>query len=265
MINKLGVQAYTFRQYYDGENASEATLDHAFRTVKALGYDEIQTAGFGKIGLEKYCELAHAAGLTIVGTHYDFREMVEDTDEAMRKHREILKTNLMGIGSMPPEARTDREELFRFIDRVNHIADKIKDYGFKFTYHNHHFEFVRIDGEKTVMDYLFEGLNPETVSFCLDTHWVQRGGGDPATWIGKLAGRIDILHLKDMKVVYKDGKIEPMITEIGAGNMDFDGIIDVSARTGVKYYCVEEDICPGDPLDSLKVSADYIKAKYMVK
>lgn len=265
MINKLGVQAYTFRKYYDGENANEQTLAHAFRTVKALGYDEIQTAGFGKIGLEKYCELAHDAGLTIVGTHYDFREMLEDTDEAMRKHREILKTDLMGIGSMPMEARTDKAELFKFIDQVNRFAEKIKDYGFKFTYHNHHFEFLRIDGNKTLMDYLYEGLNPQTVSFCLDTHWVQRGGGNPTTWIEKLSGRIDILHLKDMAVLNNNGNIEPKITEIGNGNIDFDSIIDVSARTAVKYYCVEQDICPGDPLDSLKISADYIKEKYMVK
>ena len=112
------------------------------------------------------------------------------------------------------------------------------------------------------MDYLYEGLNPETVSFCLDTHWVQRGGGNPTTWIKKLAGRIDILHLKDMAVINDNG-VQPLITEIGNGNIDFDSVIEAAPKSGVRYYCVEQDICPGDPMDSLKISADYIKKHYM--
>lgn len=262
MIKKLGVQAYTFRNAYDGETADAKTLDKAFKTIKALGYDEIQTAGFGKVGLETYAELAHNAGIDIVGTHYDYNEMLNDTDEAMRKHKEILKTSIMGIGGMPGYGRESKEGLFRFIDEANKIGDKVKKYGFKFTYHNHHFEFVKVDGEKTIMDYLVEGLNPETISFCLDTHWVQRGGGNPTTWIEKLAGRIDILHLKDMAVVNDNG-IQPLITEIGNGNIDFDSVISVAEKTGVKYYCVEQDTCPGDPMDSLKISAEYIKKHYM--
>lgn len=262
MFKKLGVQAYTFRDSYDGDNANEKTLAEAFGRVKAIGYDEIQTAGFGKVGIEKYAQLAHEAGLDIVGTHYDYNEMLNDTDEAMRKHKEILKCSIMGIGGMPGYARNSKEGLFKFIDEFNKIGDKVKPYGFKITYHNHSFEFVRIDGSKTIMDYLYEGLNPETVSFCLDTHWVQRGGGNPTTWVQKLAGRIDILHLKDMAVVENNG-VQPLIAEIGSGNIDFDSIVDASAKSGVKYYCVEQDICPGDPIDSLKISADYIKKHYM--
>ena len=34
-------------------------------------------------------------------------------------------------------------------------------------------------------------------------------------------------------------------------------------KIGVKHYVVEQDTCPGDPFDSLKISRDYIKAKYM--
>ena len=37
----------------------------------------------------------------------------------------------------------------------------------------------------------------------------------------------------------------------------------VAEKIGVKHYVVEQDTCPGDPFDSLKISRDYIKAKYM--
>ena len=125
MIRKLGVQAYTFRKYYGDEGANEQTLDKAFKTIKEHGYDEIQTAGFGNLTIEKYAELAHNAGLDIVGTHYDYNEMLNNTDEAMRKHKEILKTSIMGIGGMPVPPRTDKKELFKFIDDFNKIGDKI--------------------------------------------------------------------------------------------------------------------------------------------
>ncbi|MBE6623859.1 MAG: sugar phosphate isomerase/epimerase [Ruminococcaceae bacterium] len=263
MFEKLGVQAYTFRKYYDGQDSSQATLEKAFRTIKDYGYDEIQTAGFGAVGIEKYAQLAHDAGLEIIGTHYDYNELTNDIDEAMRKHSEILGTNIIGIGSMPFEARSSKEELFKFIDTFNRISETVYSNGFKLTYHNHHFEFVKFDDGKTIMDYLYEELNPVTISFCLDTHWVQRGGANPTTWVEKLAGRIDILHLKDMGVINSDSGVVPFITEVGNGQMDFDSICAAAEKGGVRYYCVEQDTCPGDPLDSLKISADYIRKKYM--
>lgn len=263
MFKKLGVQAYTFRNAYSAADANEQTLAKAFNTLKSLGYDEVQTAGFGNLTAQTYADLAHNAGLDIVGTHYDFGKIVNETEDTMRIHREILKTDFIGIGGMPVEPRTSKDALLRFIETVNKIGEQIHKYGFKFTYHNHHFEFVKFADGKSIMDYLYEGLDPETTSFVLDTHWVQRGGGNPTTWIEKLNGRIDILHLKDMGVQNVDGQTLPFITEIGNGNIDFDSVMVAAEKGGVRYYCVEQDTCPGDPMDSLKVSIDYIKPRYM--
>lgn len=263
MIQRLGIQAYTLRDLC-GEGGSEQKLHAALRTLKDYGYDEIQTSGFGTIGMERYAAIVHDVGLKVVGDHGNFNLMCQDIDEVMRQHREILQTDIMGIGGMPEQYRASKETLLEFIDKVNCIAARIRPYGFKFSYHNHHFEFLRIDGNKTMMDYLVEGLDPETISFCLDTHWVQRGGGNPTTWIQKLKGRIDILHLKDMAVVGDTRDPKPQIVEIGQGNIDFDSVMEAAQSCGVKYYCVEQDSCPGDPVDSLKMSFDYIKSRYMV-
>lgn len=250
------------RDYYSKEGTTEKSLTEAFAKMKAFGYDEIQTAGYGVLTAEEYASAASAAGLKIVGTHAGFDSIVEDPDETMRIHKEILGTNLIGTGMMPLWARQSKGELLRFIEKANEFADYISKYGFKFTYHNHSLEFVKIDGDRTMMDYLTEGFDKKNVSFCLDTYWVQFAGGNPTSWIKKLAGRIDILHLKDM-ATKKDGDFSGYITEIGQGNMDFDSIVEAAKESGVKYYCVEQDFCPGDPLDSLKISADYIKAHFV--
>jgi len=84
------------------------------------------------------------------------------------------------------------------------------------------------------------------------------------SWIEKLAGRIDILHLKDMKVVEIDGYPNQKITEIGQGNMDWEKILETAQNCGVKYYVVEQDDnFTTNCFASVKSSADFLK-KYLV-
>lgn len=251
MIKELGVQLYTIRDHMQDEDSMRSS----FRRLKELGYDVGQTAGYF-VGAEKFAEIAKETGLKICGTHCGFGELIADPDKAMREH-ELLGTTNIGIGGMPGEARASVEALEDFIEKANKFAAYIGKSGFKFTYHNHSFEFSKLGG-KRMMDYLVEGFDPENVSFVLDTYWVQHGGGDVRAWMEKLAGRIDILHLKDMGMAQSQ-----YITEIGQGNINFDGIIETAEKIGVKHYVVEQDTCPGDPFDSLKISRDYIKAKYM--
>lgn len=262
MIKNLAVQAYSFREFYEGEKADEKILDAAFRMIKEIGYDGIQTAGFGKFDVRKYASLAHGAGLDIIGTHWDFDDLAKNTDNVMKIHCDILKTDIIGIGAMPQYA-LEKAGLEEFILKFNEIGETVKKSGFKLTYHNHHFEFAKIYTDKTIMDRLYEELDPESITFCLDTHWVQRGGANPTTWVQKLAGRIDILHLKDMAVENTPDGTLPYITEVGNGNIDFDSIVCAAEKGGVRHYCVEQDTCPGNPLDSLKASSDYIRKRFM--
>ncbi len=262
MFSKFGFQAYSMRDYYTKEDVTKESLTEAFKKMKSFGYDEVQTAGYGVLTPEEYAIAAKDAGLKIVGTHVGFDGIEEDPDEAMRLHKEVFGTNFIGIGSMPLWARQSKDELLKFIDKVNAFSEYIGKYGFKFTYHNHSFEFTKFADGKRMIDYLVEGFDRKNVSFCLDTYWVQFAGGSPTEWIKKLSGRIDILHLKDM-ATKKEGDFSGYITEIGQGNMDFDSIVKVAEESKVKYYCVEQDTCPGDPLDSLKLSADYIKAHFV--
>ncbi len=251
MIKELGLQLYTIRDYMQDENS----IRESFTKLRELGYDIGQTAGYF-VGAEKFAEIAKETGLKICGTHCGFNELIADPDKAMREHEALGTTNI-GIGGMPGEARVNRAALLEFINKSNEFAKYVGKFGFKFTYHNHSFEFAKLEG-KRIMDDLVEGFDPENVSFVLDTYWVQHGGGDVRAWMEKLAGRIDILHLKDMGMASSQ-----YITEIGQGNINFDGIIETADKIGVKYYVVEQDTCPGNPFDSLKISRDYIKSKYM--
>lgn len=258
MFEKLGLQLFTVRDYLkDPEFA-----DLAFKKLSELGYTEAQTAGIPAFDAKTFGELAAKHGITIVGTHYDYKKILNEPEATMELHRMWGTTNV-GIGSMPMPPRTDLGELKKFITEFNRTAEIYAKEGFKLTYHNHNFEFVRIDGYKTVMDLLYEGFDPATVSFVLDTCWVAAGGGDVVEWMEKLAGRIDILHLKDLTMRPQNGGFAPAVTEIGHGTLAWDRIIDAAERIGVKHYVVEQDgNFRGSPFNSLSDSSAFL-AKYM--
>lgn len=256
IFDKLGVQAFTVRDFMQ----NEADIAETFCKLKALGYDQVQTARCA-VPYEVYGELADKAGIEIVGTHDSFALMCDDFEQALANHKALGTLN-MGIGGMFfQEEPVTPEQVEDFIAKANAVGANAAKYGGKFTYHNHAHEFVRLSNGRTIMDMLTEGLDPKVTSFVLDTFWVQRGGGEPSDWIEKLSGRIDILHLKDMLI--EQGTKEMKITEIGNGNLNWERILTTAARCGVKYYVVEEDFCPGDPFDSLKISSDYIHKNFM--
>ncbi len=246
MIEKIGLQLFTIRDTMN----TEADIRESFRRIKAMGYDVAQTAGcaipygdFGRIAAEE--------GIEICGTHDDFEAMVADPALAMENHR-LLGTTNMGIGGYWGR---DAAEVEAFIARANKLADAVGPHGFKFTYHHHSNEFIKTANGKSVMEMLMEGLDPDQTSFVVDTYWLQHGGCDIRHWLEKLAGRIDILHLKDMGRNAEG----PFITEVGNGNIWWEGVLRTAVDAGVKYFVVEQDTWPGDPFASIVQSANYLK------
>lgn len=256
MINKIGVQLFTIRDYMMTEN----DVKESFKKLKDLGYDQIQTAGC-KIPYKIYGELAEQAGLEIIGTHDNFDMMCNDFDKALENHT-FLNTFNMGCGAYGVDAQMRKPEIIEdFIIKGNAIGEKLKKYGGKFTYHNHQHEFIVLDNGKRMIDMLVDGLSVENTSFVLDTYWVQFSGSDVCEWIEKLKGRIDILHLKDMKIdpITREQKI----CEVGNGNLCWTRIIESAIKTGIKYYIVEQDDCDGNPFESLKQSSEYLHKYFM--
>ncbi len=260
MIQTLGFQAWTIRDYMnDAEFA-----DLALRRANALGYTEMQTAGDFVGGYQMLTELCRKNNIAIIGSHYDYGRIVNDPETTIADHR-IMGTTNIGIGGLPHEARQSLSALHAFVDQFNRLAEQYAKEGFKLTYHNHSFEFEKIDGTKTLMDVFAEEFDRDNISFVLDTCWVAASGSDVTAWMRRLAGRIDILHLKDcsVKIPGSSSRPEFRLAEVGYGNLDFDSIIKTAADIGVKHYTVEQDQdFTETAINSLSMSADFLK-KYM--
>jgi sugar phosphate isomerase/epimerase len=125
---------------------------------------------------------------------------------------------------------------------LNQIGRKLKDQGIGFGYHNHHVEFLRFT-DKTMLEEMVDNTDPELVAFEIDVHWVTRGGGSPVEWIKKVAGRIPVVHFKDFSIVGGERffDAQPAFSEIGEGNLHWEGILAACQDAGVRWYVVEQD------------------------
>ena len=162
----------------------------------------------------------------------------------------------VGIGMMPQKYTGSLEGMRAFLTDFAPAADKLHDAGMKLHYHNHGFEYEQFEN-KCLIDWMAEETDPEKWGFILDVYWTQFGGRSPARQIERLAGRIDVIHFKDMKMHGHEHRFAAVMD----GNLDFDAILEACAETGIHYAMIEQDDCyDRDPFDELALSAKNLLA-----
>lgn len=151
----------------------------------------------------------------------------------------------------------------RFADQMNRAGQECRRLGVQLCYHHHSFEFDPSSGRRP-FDVLVEKFDPKLVRFEVDTFWLRIGGEDPARMLRRLKGRVSLVHLKDAArgaaVEYNEAKVpREAFREIGNGELNWPDVLKACQEAGVEHYIVEQDWWPGDPLDSLKQSIQYLR------
>jgi len=248
----LGAQLYTVREYTQTPDDVAETL----RKVAEIGYPSIQISGFGPVDPKLVAGIVRDHGLTVAATHMGWDRFLDDLDG-------VIETNgLWGcrhpaIGGLPGEYR-GADGIRRFLEELAPIAEKLAAVGMDFSYHNHNRELARCDGGKTWLAALYEQADPKVLKAEIDVYWIQAGGGDPAEWLRTCAGRIPVIHLKDMCIT-PDGEVR--MAEIGEGNLNWPAILQAAEAGGTEYYLIEQDDCYGrDPFECLAISYRNLKA-----
>ena len=257
---KTGVNLYSLRTLI-------GTEDGFLRTAVALremGYDTMQFSGAPyDPGVIK--RVSERSGVPVVVTHVPMDRIINDTDALMAEH-ESFGCRKIGLGAMPPKTVCDPEEFRKTVGLLDKAGGRMKENGFVFCYHHHHFELYR-HGDETALDYMID--HAENIHFTLDTYWLQYGGADILKTIKRLDGRADCIHLKDYRINAKeDGNggvsYSPGFAPVGDGVLDFRSIIDAAEQSGTQHYLVEQDDAVNypDPLGQIERSIKYIKEKF---
>ena len=255
---KIGAQLYTVTKFCQTTDDIAETL----KKVADIGYTSVQLSGMGAYEPEWMVEQLKKNGLEAPITHFDTNKVADSTEEVIDFHKR-LGTKYIGIGGMRGlwDAKY-KETPFEFWDSFVRdfvpAAKKIKEAGCYFMYHNHHYEFMDVEG-KFLYDHLLANFPADIMGFTADLYWFKEAGKDPVEMLEALKGRTPVVHYKDM-VIMPDG--EHRYAPVGSGILDWDAIIETSLKNGIEYAMVEQDGCYGeDPFVCLKKSYDYLVSK----
>ncbi|NDB20025.1 MAG: hypothetical protein EB020_04020 [Proteobacteria bacterium] len=160
------------------------------------------------------------------------------------------------IGKVSSDGR-ERDRWREVAASLNHIGERCRDRGFVFGYHNHDFELAPISDapDRTGLDVLLGETDPSLVVFEPDVYWIAKGGADPVAILRQYAGRIPIIHCKDM--THDDRRT---YAPVGAGRLDWPSILDAADAGGVEWHCVEQDAGDAPMIDCVRTSITNLRS-----
>ncbi|HVW13582.1 MAG TPA: sugar phosphate isomerase/epimerase [Mucilaginibacter sp.] len=253
----IGLQLYTVR------NAMGKDVAGTLAKVAQIGYNSVEASYgdgkyYGKTPSE-FAEMLKQNGLIMPSCHYTLGEgqsmpgtILTGWDKAVEDAASIGQ-KYMVCAWLAPKERGSLDHFKQLAEDFNKAGEVCKKSGIQFCYHNHDFEFIQENG-KYPYDILLENTDKNNVKFETDLYWLTKAGQDPVALFEKHPGRFPLWHIKDM-----DNTPKKMFTEVGHGTIDFKRIFEHNKKAGLKYFFVEQDICPGDPFVSITESIDYIR------
>jgi sugar phosphate isomerase/epimerase len=239
----VAAQLYTVRDF----TKTEVDIRKTFERVRKIGYKAVQISALGKIEPSDLRKIADKNELQIIASHISYDLITTDVGKVIEDHN-LLGCRHVAIGGLPTEFR-NQDGFYRFAVEASEAVKPIIDAGLTFSYHNHSFELEKF-GQRTGLDILVEESDPDYFSFEIDTYWIQHGGANPVSFLKRLKDRMYIVHLKDMSM---EGS-KQLFSEVGEGNLEWDPILSACRNANVEWYIVEQDVCSGDPFDSLEIS-----------
>lgn len=246
-LARIGIQLYTVRR--DLQRDVESTL----AKVAEIGFKEVEFAGFPQGTAASLRAMLDRLGITAPSNHVPLQALRADWERTL-DDAAALGQRYIVVAFIAAEERRTLDDWKRIAALFNKAGEASRARKIQFAYHNHDFEFVPIDG-KIGYDVLLADTDRQLVQFEMDLYWITKGGKDPLEYFARWPGRFPLLHVKDMAPAPGRG-----FADVGKGTIDFKRIFRRAGQAGVKHYFYEQDVTPGSPFDSAKVSYDYLRA-----
>jgi len=242
-IDKVGLQLYTVR------DLMKADFEGTLARVAQIGYKEVEFAGYFNHAPTEVKAMLDRHGLSAPSTHVPF-----ESDDQWKAALDAAKTighEYIVMPWIPPERRKTLDDWKNFAQVFNHAGQAAHDAGIPFAYHNHDFEFPKMDGQ-VPYDVLLQNTDPKLVQLEIDLYWITKGGQDPLAYFARWPGRVPLVHVKDSA-----GAPDNKIVDVGQGKIDWKRIFAKREQAGIKHFFVEHDQ-PPQPFDDIAASYKYL-------
>jgi len=257
------VQLFTVR------DALARDLDAALRSLREIGIVEGEL--FGLNGPESATLFGRSArdlkrAFDGAGIHVPISHIGGDLTNTAAI-AEVART--LGVGTvvvaLPSEfsgprgmvAAQSRAQLDTLAAKLTRVGREYREQGLAFGYHNHHVEFMPVEGV-VPYDYLLSNTDAELVKIELDVGWLATAGADPVAYLRRHAGRVIACHLKDYAPAIVTDVPQRKLVAPGSGSIDFAGVLAAMRETGVAHGFIEVDVSD-DPLGDVRRGHAYLQ------
>ncbi len=258
------VQMYSARSILNHDNYADI-----LKEIAAMGYTAVEAASYdGDNGLiygdtpEVFKQKVEAAGMKVLSAHVsrglsreeldsgDLTAALAWWDKCIEVHKkagmEYIVTPWIGL-------QETLKDLQVYCDYLNEVGRRCKAAGIKYGYHNHAYEFEKVE-DQVMYDYMLQHTDPELVFFQMDVYWAVIGKASPVDYFKRYPGRFKMLHIKDEWEVGQSGMV------------GFDAIFKNAELAGLENFVVEiERYSYEDIRKSFVESADYLLNAPFVK
>jgi len=267
----IALQLFSVRE--DLEKDFRGTL----KKVKSFGYDGVEFAGLYGNEPETVKQMLDEIGLIALSAHVPFTDMIENPEKIMKEYA-CIGCEYVVIPYLTPEYRPGKEKFEEVISGAKILGETAKRHGLTLLYHNHDFEFEKIDKEYA-LDVLYSAVPADLLQTEIDTCWVNVAGENPSEYIIKYSGRAPVVHLKDFHLEgKKPDKMYELIgitqeeqqektdvfefRPLGKGMQDFDSILKACKQVKTKWIVVEQDepAMGKSALECARMSIEYLKS-----
>lgn len=274
MTKKLpvGIQVYGLRDLL--ENTPEQ-FPVVMKQVKELGYDGVELAGLYGLDPTFIRDTLAEIGLTPLSAHVPLADMMADIEKVIADYQ-LIGVDYLVVPYLPEEYRHLTPGYPVVIEEMKKIGAAVKAAGMKLLYHNHNFEFVRLENGTFGFDDIYRQVPADLLMVEPDTCWIKVAGQDPVEYIHKYGSRCEVIHLKDFvkegnpQNLYKLIGIETEKKEedtgffefrpVGFGQMLWEPILNASLEAGAKWVVVEQDEHYDlPPMECARRSREYLK------
>jgi sugar phosphate isomerase/epimerase len=234
----VALQLYTLRE--EVKKDFKGTL----KKVAAMGFDGVELAGHGGLGIKDVKDALHSCGLQAVASHVPLADLRSNLERVVEEQLEL------GVKFIVCPYLTEEERDYALLTSdLNAIGKRCHEACLTLCYHHHDFEVLTEYNGRPALSSILEETS---VKAELDLYWLTYAGENPAKWIERY--HPPLVHLKDMTT---DG--ERFFAELGTGGVDLDPVFALGESANIQWWIVEQDASKTSPIESVRKSMDYLK------
>ena len=257
MMSKISLQMYTMREH----TGSLASLESTVERLADIGFEMLQYSVPENYDAAEVKRIFDRFGIKNDSLYCDSLALEEKSGKVLSQC-ELFDTKYVRLDSIPIGLTSSAAGYKMYAHYLNNVASEYKKQGVKLLYHFHAFEFIRF-GNTTGIEIFLSESDPEVIQIIPDTHWIHSGGRNVCRFLETYKDRYDYVHFKDFGIATREETLEArpiLYAPVGEGNLEWDDIIAVCKKNGVKSYAIEQDKCNGrNAFDCVTSSFNFMK------